>query len=105
LETILRDFVAHRQSLPGVRSGDDDMPWPSSQDLRQAPAGSVNNGGDYVACRRALLHRYGTRWLLALHDRDSTLYVKIVYNFCTETAQNGNSAILKTQSKESAAVF
>lgn len=44
----------------------------------------MNNGGDYVASRRALLSQYVTRWLLALHDEDVNLYAKMVYEICAD---------------------
>lgn len=44
----------------------------------------MNNGGDYVASRRALLRQYVARWLLALHDEDVNLYAKMIYEICAD---------------------
>ncbi|KIL00116.1 hypothetical protein PAXRUDRAFT_821994 [Paxillus rubicundulus Ve08.2h10] len=87
LATILRDFISAGRSLPGIRSPSEPVPWPSSRDLRRAvPSSSVNNGGDYVASRRALLQKYVTRWLLALHDQDISAYSRIVFDVTRDIA-------------------
>lgn len=39
----------------------------------------MNNGGDYVAARRALLSRYVVPWLLALHNLDEIAYPALLY--------------------------
>ncbi|KAI0324520.1 hypothetical protein GY45DRAFT_1288775 [Cubamyces sp. BRFM 1775] len=88
LATMLRDYVARGLSLPGVRSGVDVQPWPSSTPLRPAAATSANNGGDYVAGRRALSYRYAARWLLALHDQDVDQYATMVFDLLVEHAQD-----------------
>lgn len=44
----------------------------------------MNNGGDYVAARRALLNRYAARWLLALHNLDVSLYAALLYDISEE---------------------
>jgi hypothetical protein len=49
----------------------------------------VNNGGDYVASRRGLLRRYAVRWLLALHDQDTALYAALIYDICSDMAEDG----------------
>lgn len=51
---------------------------------RPALSSSVNNGGDYVASRRALLSRYATPWLLALHHQDRDKYSSLLYDICVE---------------------
>jgi hypothetical protein len=89
LATILRDYLAKQQNLPGVRSGVHSPPWPSPQSSRPTPASSVNNGGDYVASRRSLLTRYAARWLLALHDQDPASYTALVYDICVELVEDG----------------
>uniref|UniRef100_A0A0W0F9A2 Uncharacterized protein n=1 Tax=Moniliophthora roreri TaxID=221103 RepID=A0A0W0F9A2_MONRR len=88
LATILRDYLAKQQALPGVRSGMDLVPWPPLQSMRQAPSGSVHNGGDYVASRRALVSRYAIPWLAALHDQSPELYAALLYDICAEVADN-----------------
>ena len=84
---MLRDYVARGLSLPGVRSGVDAQPWPASTHSRPSAASSANNGGDYVAGRRALLSRYAARWLLALHDLDGNAYAMLVFDLLVEQAQ------------------
>ncbi|KAG6900872.1 hypothetical protein C0993_009990 [Termitomyces sp. T159_Od127] len=78
LATILQDYLAKGRPLPGVRSPQDTILWPSSG----LPASSMNNnnGGDYLATRRALLSRYAKPWLLALHDLDPVAYASLVYD-------------------------
>ena len=51
---------------------------------RPTPLSSVNNGGDYLAARRALLSRYAMPWLLALHDQDTTAYAALIYETVVE---------------------
>ncbi|KAJ6596919.1 hypothetical protein DFH09DRAFT_972654 [Mycena vulgaris] len=87
LATILRDYLAKQKTLPGIRTAADPLSWPSSQSSRLAPASSVNNGGDYVASRRALLTRYAVKWLLEMHDADPALYGALIYEICVETSQ------------------
>ena len=84
MATILRDYLAKQKHLPGVRSGDDPLAWPSAHISRPIPLSSVNNGGDYVAARRALLSRYAMPWLLALHDQDTTAYAALIYETVVE---------------------
>ncbi|KAJ3920293.1 hypothetical protein F5877DRAFT_77276 [Lentinula edodes] len=84
LATILRDYLARQRALPGVRSASDTLPWPSVPNGRPAPSSSVNNGGDYVASRKALVSRYEIPWLLALHHQNSENYCNILYNICVE---------------------
>ncbi|KAF8894642.1 hypothetical protein BD779DRAFT_1502197 [Infundibulicybe gibba] len=88
LGTILRDYLAKQRDLPGVRSANEPPPWPSAPSTRPTPTSSVNNGGDYVASRRALLNRYVMKWLLALHDQDPVLYALILYDVCMELADD-----------------
>ncbi|KAI9070388.1 hypothetical protein FKP32DRAFT_1586228 [Trametes sanguinea] len=88
LATMLRDYVARGLSLPGVRSGVDIQPWPSSTYSRPTAASSANNGGDYVAGRRALSNRYAARWLLALHDQGVDEYATMVFDLLVELAQD-----------------
>ncbi|KAI0670290.1 hypothetical protein C8Q78DRAFT_114403 [Trametes maxima] len=88
LATMLRDYVAKGLSLPGVRSGVDIQPWPSTTQPRPTAASSANNGGDYIAGRRALSSRYAARWLLALHDQDVDEYATVVFDLLVEQAQD-----------------
>ncbi|KAF8077923.1 hypothetical protein FPV67DRAFT_1403007 [Lyophyllum atratum] len=84
LAIILRDYLAKQKNLPGVRSAQEPAVWPSSHRTRPTPSSSVNNGGDYLATRRALLSRYTKPWLLALHDLDTTSYAALIYEACLE---------------------
>ncbi|KAG7092480.1 hypothetical protein E1B28_008832 [Marasmius oreades] len=88
LATILRDYLAKQLPLPGVRSINDPAPWPPVHGTRHAPSASVNNGGDYVASRRALVNRYAIPWLAALHNQDSDKYAAILYDICNEVVDN-----------------
>jgi hypothetical protein len=83
--------------LPGVRSGHDPVSWPSAQISRPTPLSSVNNGGDYVAARRALLSRYAIPWLLALHDQDTTTYAALIFETVVEIENDFASDILPDQ--------
>ncbi|PFH54331.1 hypothetical protein AMATHDRAFT_38260 [Amanita thiersii Skay4041] len=83
LAIVLRDFLAKKKALPGVPQGLGYI-WPNILGPRFAPSGSMTNGGDYVAFRRALQTRYASPWLLALHDYDPTLYPDIVYDACED---------------------
>ncbi|GBE81969.1 hypothetical protein SCP_0403450 [Sparassis crispa] len=94
LAVMLRDYVAEGRSLPGVRSGLDPQPWPSSSESRPTAANSVNNGGDYVASRRALLHRYAARWLLALHNQDVDKYTTTIFDLLEEHANESEPSDL-----------
>ncbi|KDQ60796.1 hypothetical protein JAAARDRAFT_173016 [Jaapia argillacea MUCL 33604] len=87
LASVLRDCVAQGRPVPGIRSGVEAQPWPSSSTARPTPA-SVHNGGDYVACRRVLLHQYAGRWLLALHDMDIDCYASLLFEVCVEISEN-----------------
>jgi hypothetical protein len=89
LATILRDYLEKKAALPGVRSGHDLHPWPLVEQPRPIPTSSMNNGGDYVASRRALLNRYASRWLLALHDLDVFRYADLLYELSAEIADEG----------------
>jgi hypothetical protein len=90
LAAILRDYLAQGRQLPGVRTGLESIPWPSANNTRPAPASTVNNGGDYVASRRALLNQYAARWLLALHDQDIGVYANVLYEICTDLAEDAS---------------
>ncbi|KAG6879985.1 hypothetical protein C0992_008578 [Termitomyces sp. T32_za158] len=84
LATILQNYSAQGKPLPGVRSPQDTLLWPSS-DRSRPPQSSLNNsGGDYLATRRALLSRYAKPWLLALHDLDPVAYASFVYDVCLD---------------------
>ncbi|KAJ7235476.1 hypothetical protein B0H12DRAFT_1141671 [Mycena haematopus] len=87
---ILRDYLAKQRALPGVRTASTPPSWPSPQSSRLGPASSVNNGGDYVASRRALLNRYALKWLSEMHDQDPTLYGVLMYQICAEASQDNS---------------
>lgn len=93
LATILRDYLANQKTLPGIRTTTDPLPWPSSQFSRSAPASSINNGGDYVASRRALLTRYAMKWLSEMHDADPAQYGVFIYEICVEASQEGTADV------------
>ncbi|KAI6166988.1 hypothetical protein EDD17DRAFT_1752337 [Pisolithus thermaeus] len=101
LATILRDYVSEGRRLPGVRSPTDPVPWPYTQNSRRIPTSSVNNGGDYIACRRNLLHTYTAKWLLALHNQDISAYPAIVFDATHEIASdctyNADDILLDSQ--------
>lgn len=88
LATILRDYVSEGRRLPGVRAPTDPVPWPRTQNSRRIPTNSVNNGGDYIASRRNLLHTYTAKWLLALHNQDISAYPAIVFDATHEIASD-----------------
>ncbi|KAF9464728.1 hypothetical protein BDZ94DRAFT_1255766 [Collybia nuda] len=88
LGIILHDYLAKQKTLPGVRNINESPLWPLAQISRPAPSSFVNNGGDYVATRRALLTRYVIPWLLALHDQDSHMYAKLIYDICLDMEGN-----------------
>ncbi|KAJ7774577.1 hypothetical protein DFH07DRAFT_865871 [Mycena maculata] len=102
LATILRDYLAKRRTLPGIRTASDPISWPLPQSSRVTPTSSVNNGGDYVASRRALLNRYAVKWLAEMHDQDPALYGTLVYEICLEASREGSLVvdILKLPSPE-----
>lgn len=58
----------------------------------------MNNGGDYLAARRALISRYAIPWLLALHDRGPTAYAALIYETVMEIEDDfSKSDILPAQ--------
>ncbi|KAK2466895.1 hypothetical protein APHAL10511_001153 [Amanita phalloides] len=83
MESILRDFVANQEGLPGVPLDNKSVPWPERPTLRP-PISSNPNGGDYVTFRRALHSRYAMIWLLSFHDQDPTLYGETLYDACVD---------------------
>jgi hypothetical protein len=92
--SILRDFVAKQERLPGVPLTNQTHVWPERPTLRLASS-SNTNGGDYVAFRRALHSRYPAVWLLTLHDQDTALYAEVLYDACVdfEKVQNLDSSV------------
>jgi hypothetical protein len=62
--------------------------WPPVHHDRPLHGGSVQNGGDYLASRQALLHRYARRWLVALHNQDVDLYGGSMFDTCDELADH-----------------
>lgn len=88
LATILRDYVAKQKPLPGVRKTGDLPPWPFAHSARGMTDVHSSNGRDYMSVRTALLTRYAIPWLLSLHDQDEDTYTDIVYDTCTELADD-----------------
>ncbi|KAJ7172444.1 hypothetical protein C8R46DRAFT_149097 [Mycena filopes] len=93
LATILRDYLAKQRTLPGIRTASDPLSWPSAASSRLGAGGSVNNGGDYVASRRALLNRYAVKWLSEMHHQDPALYGELLYDLCVEASQEGSTDV------------
>jgi hypothetical protein len=81
--SILRDFVAKQEILPGVPLSNKTVVWPERPILRPATS-SNTNGGDYVSFRRALQTRYSAVWLMFLHDQDPALYAEVLYDACVD---------------------
>ena len=91
---IARNYITRRKPLPGVRGTTEAKPWPApTSTARTGSSTSVNSGGDYVACRKLLLARYASRWLLALHDQDPAMYARLIYEQCDELAQDADHTI------------
>ena len=78
--------MAVGRSLPGVRLDSETQPWPPLS-ARPGPASSANSGGDYVACRRTLLNKYASRWMLALHDQGPVFYSEVIYELVIELTE------------------
>ncbi|KAG8969663.1 hypothetical protein FRC03_001535 [Tulasnella sp. 419] len=92
---IARDFVARGILLPGVRATNEISeggPWPSQsnqQNLRGVPQSTTSrSGGEYLACRKQLLARYGAKWMEALWRQDEELYVVALYDHCSVLARD-----------------
>ena len=63
--------------------------WPYRFDNRPGPSSNLtSNGGDFVVARRALLSRYAIPWLSELHDLDSGLYGRILFENCVQAADD-----------------
>lgn len=60
--------------------------WPPIHYERPIHTGSVQNGGDYLTSRHALLDHYAHRWLLALHDLTVDSYSKSLFETCDDLA-------------------
>ncbi|EJD06034.1 uncharacterized protein FOMMEDRAFT_119510 [Fomitiporia mediterranea MF3/22] len=80
LVIILREYIAKNKSLPGVPSAAENHAWPNNNPSRSTSSGSVNNGGDYVACRKSLLDKYATRWMFAIHCQDPDTYAQLLFD-------------------------
>ena len=90
MATILREFVARKKQLPGIRSDKDIPLWPSLPDSRPGTTSLSSNGGDYVAARHSLLSRFAAPWLSELHELDPALYGQVVFDTCSEVAADQN---------------
>ncbi|KAL5490495.1 hypothetical protein ACEPAI_5328 [Sanghuangporus weigelae] len=88
LVIILREYVAKNINLPGVPSAAENYAWPNKNPSRSTSSGSVNNGNDYVACRKTLLEKYATRWLFAIHCQDPDMYAAVVFKTVTDLAMD-----------------
>lgn len=58
--------------------------WPPVLYERPIHAGSMQNGGDYLASRHALLDQYARRWLLALHNQNINLFSSSLFETCDD---------------------
>lgn len=87
----MREYVARRKDLPGVPSAAEMARWPNNLPSRSMTSGSNNNGNDYVSCRQALLQKYASRWLFALHDLDHDAYGIILFNVITDLAKDARA--------------
>lgn len=74
--------------MPGVPSAAESARWPNSIPSRSLSSGSNNNGNDYVACRQALLQKYASRWLFALHCIDHVLYGTMLFKVISDLAKD-----------------
>ncbi|KAH8117558.1 hypothetical protein DFH11DRAFT_1504486 [Phellopilus nigrolimitatus] len=88
LVIILREYVAKNKNLPGVPLPADSRTWPNTMPTRSGSSGSVNNGNDYVTCRKHLLTKYATRWLFALHCQNPELYISLLFETVTDIARD-----------------
>ncbi|KIY72162.1 hypothetical protein CYLTODRAFT_367962 [Cylindrobasidium torrendii FP15055 ss-10] len=93
LAVILREYVAKQRILPGVQSSRD-IAWPQTQRSRAMPQGSTNNGGDYIATRRALLVQYALPWLQTLHNASPEDYAKMLFDICLDMVQESSTEVL-----------
>jgi Phorbol esters/diacylglycerol binding domain (C1 domain) len=87
LIVVAREYVAHKHSLPGVRSVSDPSPWPPTPTPRYNTQATVNSGGEYVSCRKQLLARHAIPWLFSVHELDATLYSDYLYGYCADVAE------------------
>lgn len=88
LAIILREYVAKKQNLPGIRTHYEEEPWPKLSGPRLASNSLTNNGGDFVSARRLLLSRFAFPWLSQLHDLDTVFYCQIMFEACCRLAEN-----------------
>jgi hypothetical protein len=94
LAVVLREFVAKRSSLPGMRTATHPQMWPPlHSDGRLNSANLSSNGGDFVVARRLILSRYALPWLLEFHDLDSDLYDRIAFQSCLQMATERDSDV------------
>lgn len=91
---ILREYVAKNISLPGVPSATENLLWPNKNPSRSTASGSVNNGNDYVTCRKILLEKYAIRWLFAIHCQDPDAYTAVVFKTVTDLAMDSLDVVI-----------
>ncbi len=85
---IVRDYVAVREPLPGVRSRTQQVPWPSIILGGEASGGGSGSGAaDYTSTRRAIVERYANPWLHQLHDLNRSLYADCLYQQCLRLSE------------------
>lgn len=85
---MLHEFIAKQKDVPGVPSPADSRSWPNVLPSRSLSSGSINNGNDYVTCRRILLSKYAARWLFALHCQNPDFYVSLLFDVITDLARD-----------------
>ena len=91
LAVVLREFVAKRSNLPGMRTATYPQMWPLHSDGRLNSANLSSNGGDFVVARRLILSHYASPWLLEFHNLDSDLYDRIAFQSCLQMAAERDS--------------
>jgi len=85
LAVILREYLDKNKPLPGMAT-DFSRQWPPLHQERPLRGKTVQNSGNYLASRQALLDRYARRWSLALHNQDIDLYGVCMFETCDELA-------------------
>ncbi|KXN89237.1 Protein kinase C delta type [Leucoagaricus sp. SymC.cos] len=101
LAIILRDYLGKSKPLPGMASSPLHH-WPSIHHERPVHSGSVQNSGDYLASRQALLYQYARRWLLALHNQDVDLYAGSMFETCDELADRTDEMAIRNPNNHTA---
>jgi len=95
LAVILRGYLDKNKPLPGMAT-DFSRQWPPVHQERPLRGKTVQNSGNYLASRQALLDRYARRWLLALHNQDVDLYVICMFETCDELADRAEEMMISS---------